>query len=75
MKFSPIDPVFSNWVNFIEKMSIINCFGNSKSLKEILRALRKFESCPIVLEIRKLSFFFKLCPYIFKSNKRSEDSH
>ena len=29
----PIDPVFSNWVDFIEKVLIINCSRNSKSLK------------------------------------------
>ena len=29
------DPVFSNWVNFIEEMPIINCTRNSNSFKVI----------------------------------------
>ena len=35
IKVSPIDPVFSNWVNVNIKVSIINCSTNSKSFKAI----------------------------------------
>ena len=34
-KKTPIDPVFSNWVNFIRKLSINDCSWNSKSFKAI----------------------------------------
>ena len=35
MKVLLMDPVFSNWVNFIEKMAIIICSRNKKSFKGI----------------------------------------
>ena len=35
IKILPIDPILSNWVNFNNKMSLINCSSNSKSFKAI----------------------------------------
>ena len=35
IKVLPIDPVFSNWVNFYKKVSIINCYTASKSFTAI----------------------------------------
>ena len=35
IKVLPLDSVFSNWVNFNEKRSIIYCSTNSKSFKAI----------------------------------------
>ena len=35
----PIDPVFSNWVNFIRNVSIISCGRNLKSFKAIIFVL------------------------------------
>ena len=35
IKVLRIDPVFSNWVNFSLKMSIINCSTNSKSFRHL----------------------------------------
>ena len=48
IKLLPFDPVFSNWVNLIIKMSIINCSRNSKNYKGIffcfkVRKLRLFQ--------------------------------
>ena len=39
-----IDPFFSNWVNFIEKVPIINGSWNSKSFKDIFFGISQF-SC------------------------------
>ena len=40
IKVLPIDPVFSNWVNFNKKLSIINCSKKSKSFEAIRFFLR-----------------------------------
>ena len=50
IKVLRIDPVFSNWVNFNKKVSIINCSTNSKSFKAI---------CFFSSKIQKLKVFEK----------------
>ena len=48
-KILPIDPVFSNWFNFIEKVLVINFSRNSKSFKGFY----------FFFEIRTVRFFSK----------------
>ena len=64
IKVLHIDPVISNWDNFNKKVSIINCYTNSKSFKAIdcfflvfLRSLL-FSNCKLALFFRKA--FLKL---------------
>ena len=53
IKVLPIDPVFSIWVNFNKKVSIINCSTNSKS----------FRPSVFFFEIQKLKSFEKTSPF------------
>ena len=53
-KVLPIDPVFSNWVNFNKKVSILNCSTNSKSFKAICFFLRS----------SKVDIFFSFLAFI-----------
>ena len=56
MKVLPIDPVFSIWVNFNIKVSIIKCL-------QIQRALRP---SIFFLEIQKLKIFEKTSRFFFQ---------
>ena len=54
IKILPIDPVFSNGVNFIKNLSIIKQSGKSKRYKQSI----------FFPEIRKFVFFFCLLAFI-----------
>ena len=78
MKTLPIDPVFSNWVHFIEKAPIINCSSNSKSLKGIyfffeIRNLRFFQESQSFFHVYlRSSLFFNLRLAMFISSNEPE---
>ena len=57
IKVLPIDPVFSNWVNFI-KMSMTNCSTNSKSFQAVY-----FFRNSIVFEKKTSQFFFSFLAF------------
>ena len=57
------DHVFSNWVNFIEKVPVIFFCWNSKSLEQLFVWMEKFEAfffCSIAF-IESFSTFCRLC--------------
>ena len=56
IKFLPNDPVCSNWVKFNKKVSIINCFTNSKSFRAIY----------FFFEFHKLKVFEKTSQFLFQ---------
>ena len=53
IKIFLLDPVFSNWINFIKKVPVINCSRNSKSFKGIFF----FNSKEEIFSINKSDFF------------------
>ena len=64
IKILPIDPVFSNWVKFKKKVSIIIYSTNLKSFKAIYFFSPKFKSWSF-LKKKQGSFFFQfLCIHI-----------
>ena len=61
IKVLPIDPVFSNWVNFHKKVSIINISTNSKSVWQfIFFEIQKLKVC----EKKTSQFCFSFLAFI-----------
>ena len=67
IKVLPIDPVFSNWVNF-NKVSIINCSTNPKSFKAIYFFPRN--SKDFFFQFLYVHYFFRT--YLKKNNEWQE---
>ena len=69
MKVLPIDPVFSNWVNFNIKVFITNGFTNSKNFKAIyfffeIQKLKIFEIKSFFFQFSCVHYFFQLYEFI-----------
>ena len=72
IKVLPLDSVFSNWVNFNEKRSIVYCSTNSKSFKAIYFFFRnsevedfKKQVCVYFSFLEFITFFQFVVGYVF----------